>query len=413
MSKDYLSSLPGEMLEEISKFFREDDNGPHQSYRSLAQTCKSLRAHFQRRIFSYLYLPVDTRIRKFAELLRNNPILASYIRKIGIEVDDMCMGHFQYPPLLAIMHAAGTSSRICLYIGSSTKFFNELCVDIPSNTMTHIFNAPQIILHAITSLHIRSTEQAIPVSLFRLLPNLRMLYGSHLLLTLNVRLAEDHTTQFFRPKLDALVLRHCNPAVITMLCEKILDLSAVNELKVVSTEIESTTLNPNVRNLLAQRLLDCAQSVQKLNLDIGVMDGPFYDLSRLQRLRECTVDLEVRADANPVPPLCQLLRTLPPLSEHDFEYLHLSIEFIDIIPDENNSHVLLPIDTWSNFDTTLVDVVSSGTRAFKLTLDFYIPTRNSLVESLLKTQFVDWGRKHLPMSSQQPNLNIIIHHPYS
>ncbi|KAF9473500.1 hypothetical protein BDN70DRAFT_378356 [Pholiota conissans] len=180
MSNDYLSSLPEEMLEEISKFFQHGDlvNEPGRSYRSLAQTCKSLRAHFQRRLFSYLYLPVDTRIRTFAELIQDNPILASYIRRIGLEVDDMCMGHFQYTPLLAIMHAAssfGTPPEIHLYIRPLTNVVDELGANTPSNTMTHIFNAPPTILQAISSLHIGRMEQEIPAGLFELFPNLRVL----------------------------------------------------------------------------------------------------------------------------------------------------------------------------------------------------------------------------------------------
>ncbi|KAF9470850.1 hypothetical protein BDN70DRAFT_939382 [Pholiota conissans] len=223
MSNDYLSSLPGEMLDEISKFFRHGDashsadidviNEPEKSYRSLAQTCKSLRAHFQPCLFSNLYLRVDTRIRTFAELIQDNPILASYVRIIGLEGHSM-WGHFRYPPLLAIMRAAssfGTPPEIYLYIGSLFNFDDEPGINILSNTMTHIVNAPQTILHAITELEIGCTEQVIPAGLFELFPNLRVLYGSRLVLSSNDCLAEDHTSQFFRPKLDALVLRSCSP----------------------------------------------------------------------------------------------------------------------------------------------------------------------------------------------------------
>ncbi|KAF9472322.1 hypothetical protein BDN70DRAFT_887136 [Pholiota conissans] len=426
MSNDYLSSLPGEMLDEISKFFQHGDashpadvvDEPEKSYLALAQTCKSLRAHFQCRLFSNLYLPADTHIRKIAELIQDNPILASYIRMIGLQFGSMC-GLFQYPPLLAIMHAAssfGTPPEIYLYIGSLPNFVDELGVNIPSNTMKHIFNAPPSILHAITSLYVEYIEQEIPATLFKLLPNLRILYGSRLVLSSNDRLAEDHTSQLFRPKLNALVLHSCSPATITMLCEQILDLSAVKELEATYIEIGNTTLNPNSRNFLARTILDCAQSVQKLRLDIQGMVGPFYNLSQLQHLRECTLDLDVKGGTNPVPQLCQLLHTLPPLPEHDLKYLHLTFKFIGTFLNENNianSHVLFSVSTWSSFDAALVDVVSSETRSFKLTLNFYIPTRNSMVKSSLKRLFVNWGRKYLPKSFPQPNFNIVIHHSCS
>lgn len=274
MSNDYLSTLPEEMLEEISNFFDVyyDYNEPHETYRALAQTCKSLRAHFQRRLFSYLYLPVDTRIRTFAKLIRDNPNLASYIRTIRLEVDDMCMGHFQYLPLLAIIHAAsssGTPPEILLSMGFFSNFFDsdDLGFNLPSNTITHTLDAPQIILHAITNLHVRDVEQAIPVGLFRLLPNLRVLCGSRFALPSDDSLEEDHTTQFFRPKLNVLMLISCNPATIKMLCEQILDLSALKEF--VVSHVHRGTTNPNAKRLLAWRILDHAQSVQKLQLDIG------------------------------------------------------------------------------------------------------------------------------------------------
>ncbi|KAF9471825.1 hypothetical protein BDN70DRAFT_998470 [Pholiota conissans] len=418
MSNDYLSSLPEEVLEEISKFFHDASDlwrsEPHQSYRALARTCKSLRAHFQRRVFSYLYLSTETRIRTFAELIQDNPILASYIRTIRLEVDNRCRGHFQYPPLLAIMHAASSSGippEITLSVGTFSKFVDDWGVNIPSNTMTYIFNAPQTILHAITELEIRRMEQAIPVSLFRLLPNLCILFGSCLALSSDDHFAEDYSSQFFRPKLDVLMLYSSNPTTITMLCEQILDLSAVKQLKVVMIELESNTLKPDSRNFLARRLLDRAPLVQKLYLDVGVMARPFYDLSRLQCLRECTLDLVVAVGANPVPHLCQLLYTLPPFPENDLKYLHLSFGFIDTLLNEDDiagSHVLFSISTWSNFDAAIANIVASGTRPFKLELTFYIHAQNILVKSLLNSLFVDWAEKHLPKSSRQPNLDIFI-----
>ena len=116
-----------------------------------------------------------------------------------------------------------------------------------------------------------------------------------------------------------------------------------------------------------------------LNIDI-VLDGPFYDLGRLQRLRECTVDLKVRAGENPVPYFCQLLHALPPLSEHGLRHLQLSFDLTSIHLDENNiagSHVLFSISTWRNFDAALVNVVSSGTRPFQLELKFFFSHETS------------------------------------
>ncbi|KAF9470237.1 hypothetical protein BDN70DRAFT_939895 [Pholiota conissans] len=340
MSRDYLSSLPEGMLEEISKFF--EHGYTYSSYSALAQTCKSLRAHFQRRLFSNVDLAAGIRIRIFAELIQVNPILGSYIQTILLEADRMYMGLFQYPPLLAIMNAvsaassSGTLPKIHLYMQFRHHFLNEL----PSDTFTHILNAPQNILDAITDFTatVRIAE-AVPVGLFRLLSNLRQLYGFGLVLSSvsdklsNNHSAEDHTPEFFRPKLDELKLNDCNPTTITMLCEQILDLSAVKDLEVFSIQLESTSeAYPNSKNLLAQRLLDRAQSVQKLHLDIGVMFGPFYDLGRLQHLRECALDIDVEAGRNPVPNLCQLLRTLPPLPENDLKYLCLTLNFNDIPP---------------------------------------------------------------------------------
>ncbi|KAF9472188.1 hypothetical protein BDN70DRAFT_998284 [Pholiota conissans] len=438
MSNDYLSSLPEDMIDEISTFFQHgntllsfnrNDSEPNKSYRALAQTCKSLRAHFQRRLFSHLYLPVCPRICKFMELVQNNPILASYIQTIALEVDNTCMGHFQYPPLLAIMHAAssfGTSPKICLHIGYHWSLIDELVnLPFPSNTLTPILNAPQTILHAVTDIQVERMNVAIPVSLFRLLPNLRLVHGSRFFLSSiddkssdnDNCSSEDHTVKYFRPKLDVLILDLCNLDTVKMLCEQI-DLSAIQELVLSWKQMGATgtdSMNPNAKRLLAWYLLDRTQSVQKLKLDIGEV-GPFYDLSRLQHLRRCTFELEVQGGINPVQHLCQLLHTLPPLPEHDLEYLHLSFYLTDTPLDANdisNSHVIFSVNTWSKFDNALVNVISSGTRPFTLTLAFYIPTRNNSVKLSLKKLFVDWGRKYLTKSSRQPNLNIVIHHPYS
>ncbi|KAF9474106.1 hypothetical protein BDN70DRAFT_962239 [Pholiota conissans] len=426
MSNDYLSSLPEEMLDEISTFFGEDDNEPHQSYRSLAQTCKSFRVHFQRRLFSNVDLAAENCVRTLAEFIQVNPILASYIQTIGLKGDNMCMGLFQYPPLLAIIRAAASSSgtlpSVHLYIGALWSYANELGNDIPLNTLTHILNAPQNILDAITHLRVTdSMEAAIPAGLFRLLSNLRVVSGYFVVSSIDDksssnRSAEDHTPEFFRPKLDELSLGGSNPATITMLCEQILDLSAVKELEVFYTQVGSTSKSYlNTKYFLAQRLLNHAQSVQKLHLDIGVMIGPFYDLSRLQHLRECTLYLDVKSRKNPVPHLSQLLRTLPPLPEHDLEYLDLTLSFISIPPNAKDitiSQVLLSPGTWKEFDAALVDI-ASGTRPFKLTLFFCIciPTLNFAAPSL-KRLFVDWERNYLPRSSEQQNLDIVILHSY-
>ncbi|KAF9472362.1 hypothetical protein BDN70DRAFT_482728 [Pholiota conissans] len=382
MSNDYLSSLPEEMLEEISKFF--EHGYTNSSYSALAQTCKSLRPYFQRRLFSIVDLTAEIPVRTFAELIQVNPILASYIQTIDLEVDNMCMGLFQYPPLLAIMHAVASSSgtlpEIHLCIGALWSYANELSNDIPLNTLTHILDAPQNILDAITHLRVAdSMEETIPVGLFRLLSNLRIVSGYFEASSIGDKsssncLKEDHTPEFFRPKLDELSLGHSNPATITMLCEQILDLSA--------------------------RVLHRAESVQKLNIDIGVMVGPFYDLSRLQRLRECTLDIDVEA-------------------EHDLKHLCITLKFINIRPDAKwitIFQVLFSLGTWSEFDAALVDVGASGTRQFESTLFFYTDTPKlgfTGVPSSPNNIFVDWERKYLPRSSQHQNLKIIILHPYS
>ncbi|KAF9470852.1 hypothetical protein BDN70DRAFT_642539 [Pholiota conissans] len=206
-----------------------------------------------------------------------------------------------------------------------------------------------------------------------------------------------------------------------MLCEQILDLSAVRELELFYTQLERTSeayLN-NAKYFLAQRVLHRAESVQKLNIDIGVMVGPFYDLSRLQRLRECTLDIDVEAGNDPVPHLTQFLRTLPPLPEHDLKHLYITLKFINIRPDAKwitVSQVLFSLGTWSEFDAALNDVGASGTRQFELTLFFCTDTPKlgfTGVPSSPNNIFVDWERKYLPRSSQQQNLKIIILHPYS
>ncbi|KAF9470491.1 hypothetical protein BDN70DRAFT_998917 [Pholiota conissans] len=427
MSSDYLSSLPEEMLDEISKFiqrvytsdplFPQNDLEAKKSYRALAQTCKSFRAHFQRRLFSNIDLSDETRLRKLAELVQNNPVLASYIRMIDLKVDHMCMDFLQYSPLLAIMHAAsssGTTPKICLQIGIFWRFSHLLQNDLPSNMITHLLNAPQTILHAITNLQCGNIEPAYPVGLFKLFPNLRLVGGYNFVVSSNDCLAEDHTSgsQFFRPKLDVLVLDYCTLATIKMLCEEILDLSALKICEVNFVKTGNTGMvHLNAKRLLAWGILDHAPSVQTLQLDVGV--GPFYNLSRLQHLRRCTFNLEVHASANPVPHLCQLLRTLPPLPEHNLEYLRLSFEFIDILFDENDiasSHILFSIGTWSTFDAALINLIASGTRPFKLKLVFRTPTPNDVAKPSLKSLFVDWERKYLPKSSQQRNLTVDIQH---
>ncbi|KAF9472321.1 hypothetical protein BDN70DRAFT_887130 [Pholiota conissans] len=453
MPRDYLSSLADEMLDEISTFFghgwygshppimmhdfaffrdlhgdtlrpsfTQHDHDPYMSYRALAQTCKSFCAHFQPRLFSHLYLPLDSHMRKVAELIQDNPVLASYIRMIGLEVDRKGISLFEYPPLLAIMQAAsssGTPPRIILYIGTGYTAIYGRSREFISDTISHILTAPQIILHAVT--HLDIADMPFSAGLFRLLCNLRVVWCYRFAAfsisnkSFSNRSAEDATPNFFCPKLDALKLYSCNPATIKMLCEQILDLSAVKELEVTFIEMGSNgKAYAKAKGLLARRLLDRAQSVQKLHLDIGVMVGPFYDLSRLQHLRECTLHVEVEAGTNPAPHLCQLLRTLPPLPEHDLEYLHLSFGFIDTLLDESDiagSHVLFSISTWSNFDAALFDVVASGTRPFKLTLAFYIRMPDFYsVKPLLTDLFVNWGRNFLPRSSQQRNLEIIILH---
>ncbi|KAF9470633.1 hypothetical protein BDN70DRAFT_888915 [Pholiota conissans] len=338
------------------------------------------------------------------ELVQNNPILASYIQTIALEVDNTCMGHFQYPPLLAIMHAAssfGTSPKIFLHIGYHWSLIDELVnLPFPSNTLTPILNAPQTILHAVTDIQIKRMNVAIPVSLFRLLPNLRLVHGSRFFLSSvddkssDNCSSEDHTVKYFRPKLDVLILDLCNLDTVEMLCEQI-DLSAIQELVLSWIQMGATgtdNMNPNARVV-----------------------GPFYDLSRLQHLRRCTFGLEVQGGTNPVPHLCQLLHTLPPLPEHNLEYLYLSFYLTNTPLDANdisNSHVIFSINTWSKVDNALVNVISSGTRPFTLTLAFYIPTRNNSVKSSLKKLFVDWVRKYLTKSSRQPNLNIVIHQRY-
>ncbi|KAF9470455.1 hypothetical protein BDN70DRAFT_939698 [Pholiota conissans] len=439
MSNDYLSSLPEEMLEEISKFFQHDDasypgdvvDEPRKSYRALAQTCKSLRPYFQRRLFSIVDLTAEIRVRTFAELIQVNPILASYIQTIDLQVDNMCMGLFQYPPLLAIMHAAASSSgtlpKIHLCIGDLRSYYgNELSNDIPRNTLTHILNAPKEILDAITHLRVTySMGEAIPVGLFRLLSNLRVVSGYFVVSSISDKSSNncsaDHTPEFFRPKLDELTLSSNNPATIAMLCEQILDLSALKVLSLFYSLVGSTwkVYLDNAKYFLAQRLLDHAQSVQKIHLDIGVTVGPFYDLSRLQHLRECTLDIDVEAGKNPVPHLTQLLRTLPPFPQHDLNYLQIKLNFINIPPDQKDiavSQVLFSLGTWNEFDAALVDVGASGTRLFELTLYFYtdIPTIGLVTTPLgLKEMLIGWERKYLPRSSQQQNLKIIILHPQS
>ncbi|KAF9470891.1 hypothetical protein BDN70DRAFT_939354 [Pholiota conissans] len=423
MSNDPFSSLPEEMLEEISKFFQRGDvvTEPHKSYSALAQTCKTLRPYFQRRLFTNVDLTAEIRIRTFAKLVQVNPILASYVQTILLPANHMYMGLFQYPPLLTIMHAVNTAS----YSGTLPEI--HLCIEhqyvltdqnLPPNIFTYILYAPQNILDAITKLTAGQSAAAFPVGLFRLLPNLRQLCGYHLILSSIIDYnpsAEYRTPEYFRPKLNKLSLGGIYTTTIRMLSEQILDLSTVKDLEIFSIKSESTSgAYPNSKNFLAQRLLDRAQSVEKLHLDIGVMVGSFYDLGQLQRLRECTLDIDVEVGKNPVPHLCQLLRTLPPLPEHDLEYLCLSIQLTDNLLDENNvadSQLLFSINTWSKFDTALVDVVSSGTRPFKLMLAFYIGTQSFYsVQPLLKDLFVNWGRNFLPRSSQQQNLNIHIFH---
>ncbi|KAF9470621.1 hypothetical protein BDN70DRAFT_888929 [Pholiota conissans] len=425
MSNDYLSSLPREMLDEISKNF--PPGYKYRSYSSLAQTCKSFRAQFQRRLFSYVDLAIGIRIHTFAELIQVNATLASYIQTIYLVGDNMCMGLFQYPPLLAIMHAAASSSdtlpEIHLCILALWSCSHEPRNDLPPNAFTHILSAPQNILDAITHLRVTdSMEQVLPVGLLRLLSNLRVVSAYFIVPSISDDLSsncptEDQKPEFFRPKLDELTLGSNNPAIIAMLCEQILDLSAVKEFELFYTKIKSTNeAYLHAKYFLAQRLLDRAQSVQKLCLDIGVMVGPFYDLSRLQRLRKCTLSLDVEAGKNPVPHLCQLLRTLPPLPEHDLEYLELLLNFKNIPLNAREaiiSLVLSSFGTWSKFDAALVDVAASGTRSFKLTLFFSIctPTLNLSTPSL-KSLFVDWERNYLPRSSEQQNLDIAIHHSY-
>ncbi|KAF9470604.1 hypothetical protein BDN70DRAFT_888933 [Pholiota conissans] len=431
MSSDYLSSLPEEMLDEISKFiqrvytsdlsFDRNDHEAKKSYRALAQTCKSLRPHFQRRLFSNIDLSAETRPRKLAELVQINPVLASYIRMIDLQVDNMCMGSLQYSPLLVIMHAAsssGTTPKIRLHIATPWSYANVPGNNLPSNTITHILNAPQTIMHAITDLRCGYTvmKPSFPVSLFKLFPNLCIVGAYDIVVSSDDCLAEDHTSgsQFFRPKLNVLMLDSCTTATIKMLCEEILDLSALKEFKVRFINRETTGMDHlNTKRLFAWRILDHAQSVQILHLDVGV--GPFYDLSRLQHLRKCTFDLEVDASANPVPHLCQLLRTLPPLPEHNLEYLHLLFEFVDILFDENDiagSHVLFSTDTWSNFDVALVNLITSGTRPFKLELVFLTPTIKRVTKPLLTSLFFDWERRYLPKSSRQRNLTVVIRHSF-
>ncbi|KAF9470591.1 hypothetical protein BDN70DRAFT_926414 [Pholiota conissans] len=390
MSNDYLSSLPEDMLEEISKFFD-----------ALAQTCKSLRAHFQRHLFSNVELTDQIRVLAFAELVEANPLLTSYIQTILLEADQMYMGLFQYPPLLAIIHAAASSSgtlpEIHLCIELSYQFLED---ELPVGTFTHILDAPQNILDAITDLNATLIiESPIPVGLFKLLPNLRQFCGYVLILSSifdNNPLTEDHTPEFFRPKLDELMLSNCSPAIITTLCEQSLDLSAVKNLEVFPIQLENTSMvYANSKFFLAQSLLDRAQSVQKLHLDIGVMVDPFYDLGRLQRLRECTLDIDVEAGNDPVPHLTQLLRTLPPLPEHDLKHLFLTLKFTQIPPDTKHitvSQVLFSLSTWSEFDAALDDVGASGTRPFELTLWFFTDARILgffSTPAWLKDMFVD------------------------
>ncbi|KAF9472553.1 hypothetical protein BDN70DRAFT_900465 [Pholiota conissans] len=428
MSNDYLSSLPEEMLEEISKFFKH--RYTNSSYSALAQSCKSLRPHFQRRLFSHVNLAAEIRVRKFAETIRVNPILTSYIQTISLTTDNMCMGLFQYPPLLAIMHATASSSgtlpEIHLCIGALLNDSNEIRNDLHLSKRTHILNAPQNILDAITHLQVTDDMEeapAIPAGLFRLLFNLRIVSGYFVVSSISDKpsnncSADNHTPEFFRPKLDELSLGGSNPATITMICEQILDLSAVKKFELFHTHVESTSeaYLKNAKYFLAQRLLDHAQTVQKIHLDIGVMVGPFYDLSRLQHLRKCALDIDVEAGKNPVPRLCQLLRTLPPLPEHDLEYLHLNLDFINIPPNAKYItifHVLFSLDTWSEFDAALVNVGASGTRQFMLTLYFGTDTPKSAFIHVPNNIFVDWEKKYLPRSSQQQNLKIDILHPYS
>ncbi|KAF9472368.1 hypothetical protein BDN70DRAFT_938249 [Pholiota conissans] len=184
------------------------------------------------------------------------------------------MGLFQYPPLLAIMHAAsssGTSPKICLYIGTFRSYADVLGNDLPSNTITHILNAPHTILHAITDLQYSHMEPAFPVGLFRHLPNLRLVGAYGFIVSSDGCLAEDHTSQsqFFRPKLVVLVLDSCTPSTIKMLCEQILDLSALKEFEVSYVQTGTTGMDHlNAKRLLAWKILDHVPSVQRLELDL-------------------------------------------------------------------------------------------------------------------------------------------------
>ncbi|KAF9472361.1 hypothetical protein BDN70DRAFT_938244 [Pholiota conissans] len=407
MPNDYLSSLPEEMLEEISKFFKHGYT--NSSYSALAQSCKSLRPHFQRRLFSNVNLAAEIRLRKFTELIRVNPILASYIRTISLTTDNMCMGLFQYSPLFAIMHAvsssSGTLAEIHLKIGALLNYSNEIRNNLRLSKRTHILNAPQNILDAITHLQVTDNmEEAIPAGLFSLLSNLRVVSGYFVVSSISDKpsnncSAEDHTPEPFRPKLHELKLGGSNPATITMICEQILDLSAVKNFELFYAHVESTSeaYLKNAKYFLAQRLLDHAQTVQKIHFDIGVMVGPFYNLSRLQRLHECALDINVEA-------------------EHDLKYLHLNLDFIDIPRDAKYItifQVLFSLDTWSEFDAALVDVGASGMRQFKLTLYFGTDTPKLSFVRVPNNIFVDWEKKYLPRSSQQQNLKINILHPYS
>ncbi|KAF9473492.1 hypothetical protein BDN70DRAFT_378180 [Pholiota conissans] len=243
MSMATLPDLPEELLEEISTFF---DNGntadplvsePNNTYRAMASTCKSLRAHYQRRLFSIIHLSTHHRVSHLQNLIDENSVLASYIRIINLEVDSMSEGMFQFPPLLAVLRAVNMfvpPTEIHLRIGSFWKHPGSLYSEV-FNGLTHITDAPTSILHAVTRISDGDSRVVLPISTIKRFVNLRELDTRNVVFvdfkSSEDRLeAEDSTSYFPRSKLDVFAIMECNPSVIDIFNKEIFDFSALKML---------------------------------------------------------------------------------------------------------------------------------------------------------------------------------------
>ncbi|KAF9473493.1 hypothetical protein BDN70DRAFT_885768 [Pholiota conissans] len=425
-----LPDLPGELLDEIAEFFYDPNSTdpstsssePNDIYRALVSTCKALRAHFQPRVFSVVHLAMPMRVCHLADLIEDNPLLASYIRVIRLDVDLKCEGMFEFPPLLAILRAVDTfSPPVEIHLHFSTARVESLNTNT-SHPCTHIGDAPTSFLRFVTRIydHLLS-DIFFPIAVLERCSNLRELDARNMLFVVSkasgIVPEGDRVSHLLRPKLDVLDVSHCDPTVLRILSEEIFDLSVVKRVSVTNIDMGTET-DPDSKVAMTRRLLDtCARSVEVLHIDADFASssalGTFYDLSLLPNLRECHFLIRTVASANPVLQLSNLLRTLPPLPEHNLQHLQLTFRFKDrfsALPDTDDSaqsHLILYLDAWSKFDDALVWILASGTRPFKVTLLFSARPAAGFDRSLLNTLFINWKKRYLPRSSGKRNLEIV------